>query len=118
MAKDITLKFVSSTGISSAFAQSVEDHSAKGGGFFIFSGSSSSASSSSVATSSSKSVTVRFTAPQILGYYLEAITPDRSTTISDNDSRDPDYISVFEFIEAFQKMLNDHNEKYNKKLLN
>lgn len=122
VAKDVTIKFVSEDGISSAFAQSVEDHSASGGGFFIFSGSSSSASSSSssssVATSSSKSITVRFTAPQILGYYLEAVTPDRSTPISNNDNENPDYISVFDFIEAFQNMLNDHNEKYNKKLLN
>ena len=122
IAKDVTIKFVSEKAISNSFAESVEDHSSKGGGFFIFSGSSSSASSSSnsasTATSSSNSVTVRFTAPQILGYYLEAVAPDKSSTISNNNNSNSDYISIFEFITAFQKMLDDHNAKYNKNILN
>lgn len=121
VAKDVTIKFVSQQAISNSFAQSVEDHSSHGGGFFIFGGSSSSASSSSdsksTATSSANSVTVRFTAPQIIGYYLEAIAPDKSTTISTSNNENGDYISIFEFISAFKKMLDDHNSKYNKKLL-
>lgn len=122
VAKDVTIKFISQQAISNSFAQSVEDHSSKGGGFFIFGGSSSSASSSansaSVATSSANSVTVRFTAPQILGYYLEAVAPDKSTAISNSYNSNSDYISIFEFITAFKKMLDEHNAKYNKKLLN
>lgn len=120
VAKDVTIKFTSAEALSTAFAQSVEDHSARGGGFFIFGGSSSSASSSSksasTATSSANSVTVRFTSPQIIGYYLEAISPDKSTTISNSYSGNSDYISIFEFIEKFKKMLDDHNSKYNKNL--
>ena len=122
IAKDVTIKFVSEQAISDSFASSVEDHSSKGGGFFIFGGSSSSASSSSnsasTATSSSNSVTVRFTAPQILGYYLEAVAPDKSSTISSKENGNSDYISIFEFITAFQKMLDEHNAKYNKNILN
>lgn len=123
VAKDVTIKFTSQSAISSSFAQSVEEHSSKGGGFFIFGGSSSQASSSSnscsSATSTSKSVTIRFTAPQILGYYLEAVPADHSMSISSSDAaNDTDFISVFEFITTFKKMLDDHNEKYNKKLMN
>jgi len=122
VAKDVTIKFVSQDAIASSFAQSVEDHSSKGGGFFIFGGSSaqasSSSSSSSSATSTSNSVTVRFTSPQILGYYLEAVPADHSMSISSSDAaNDTDFISVFEFITTFKKMLDDHNEKYNKQLL-
>lgn len=122
IAKDVTIKFVSQSAIATSFAQSVEDHSSKGGGFFIFGGSSSQASSSSnsasKATSTSNSVTVRFTAPQILGYYLEAVPADQSLSISSSDaSNDTDFISVFEFITTFKKMLDDHNEKYNKQLM-
>lgn len=121
VAKDVTIKFTSAEALSTAFAQSVEDHSSRGGGFFIFGGSSSSASSSSnsasTATSSANSVTVRFTSPQIIGYYLEAIAPDNSTPISNSNNSNSDYISIFEFIEAFKKMLDGHNEKYNKNLL-
>ena len=122
VAKDVTVKFVSQQAISSSFSQSVEDHSSKGGGFFIFGGSSSSASSSSnsssSATSSSNSVTVRFTAPQILGYYLEAIAPDKSVSISSAETNsNNDFISIFEFINRFQQMLDEHNNKYNTNVL-
>lgn len=122
VAKDVTVKFVSQSAIASSFAQSVEDHSSKGGGFFIFGGSSAQASSSSgsssSATSTSNSVTVRFTSPQILGYYLEAVPADHSMSISSSDAaNDTDFISVFEFITTFKKMLDDHNEKYNKQLM-
>lgn len=122
VAKDVTIKFVSQTAIASSFAQSVEDHSSKGGGFFIFGGNSSQASSSSTssssATSTSNSVTVRFTAPQVLGYYLEAVPADHSMSISSSDAaNDTDFISVFEFITTFKRMLDDHNEKYNKQLM-
>ena len=44
VAKDVTIKFVKQTAISTSFAQSVEEHFSRGGGFFIFGGSSSSAS--------------------------------------------------------------------------
>ncbi|MDE6406181.1 MAG: hypothetical protein K2M20_11100, partial [Lachnospiraceae bacterium] len=122
VAKDVTIRFVSQSAIASSFAQSVEDHSSKGGGFFIFGGSSAQASSSSgsssSATSTSNSVTVRFTSPQILGYYLEAVPADHSMSISSSDAaNDTDFISVFEFIATFKKMLDDHNEKYNKQLM-
>lgn len=123
VARDVTIQFYSETAISTSFAQSVEEHSSKGGGFFIFGGSSSKASSSSesnsVATSSSNSVTVRFTSPQIIGYYLEALPPDKSTSISDTQTNsNHDFISIFDFITTFRQMLDDHNQKYNKKLLN
>ena len=123
IARDVTIKFTSAKAMSSSFAKSVEEHSSKGGGFFIFGGSSSSSSSSSesnsCATSTANSVTVRFTAPQILGYYLEATPADKSVSISSAATgSDADFISVFEFITAFQKMLDDHNKKYNGKTMN
>lgn len=122
VAKDVTIKFVSQDALTSSFTQSVEDHSSKGGGFFIFGGSSaqasSSSNSSSSATSTSNSVTVRFTSPQILGYYLEAVPADHSMSIGSSDAaNDTDFISVLEFITTFKKMLDDHNEKYNKQLM-
>lgn len=122
IAKDVTIKFVSESAISSAFAQSVEEHSSKGGGFFIFGGSSaqasSSSSSSSSASSTAHSVTIRFSAPQILGYYIEAVPADLSTSISSvQTNSNSDFISIFEFITKFQEMLEDHNKKYHKSIL-
>lgn len=123
IARDVTIKFSSAVEISSTFAQSVEDHSSSGGGFFIFGGSSSSSSSSSksnsTATSTAKSVTVRFTSPQILGYYLEATPPDKSSSLSaDQTNANEDFISIFDFIKTFQQMLDDYNKKYHQQTLN
>lgn len=122
IARDVTIKFSTADSMSSSFSKSVEDHASSGGGFFIFSGSSSSSSSSAQssarATSSAKSVTVRFTNPQIIGYYIEATPADKSVSISSAASQsNPDFISIFEFIKAFQEMLNDHNQKYHKTAL-
>lgn len=107
------------TAFSDSFAQSVEEHSSKGGGFFIFgvSSSSSSSRSNSTATSTSNSVTVRFTTPQILGYYLEATDADKSAIISDEAQSNSDFISIFDFIKDFQKMLDDYNSTYHKQTL-
>lgn len=119
IARDVTLRFTSATSVSDSFAQSVEEHSSKGGGFFIFGGSSSSSSShsNSTATSTSNSVTVRFTTPQILGYYLEATAADKSAIISDEAQSNSDFISIFDFIKDFQKMLDDYNSTYHKQTL-
>lgn len=121
IARDVTIKFSSNNAMSSSFAQSVEDHSASGGGFFIFGGSSSSSSSSarsnSRASSTANSVTVRFTSPQILGYYLEATPPDESRTLSEGRNANNDYISILDFIKNFQSMLDDYNKTYNREAL-
>lgn len=121
VAKDVTIQFYSHTDIATTFAQSIEEHSARGGGFFIFSGNSATSKksneNSSTATSSDQSVTVRFTAPQILGYYLEAVPADKSVPISSQSSgSSADFISIFEFIVKFQEMLDEHNRNYHRNL--
>ncbi|UZM97487.1 hypothetical protein OL548_20255 [Lysinibacillus sp. MHQ-1] len=76
--------------------------------FFIFGGSRSTSSSSkqsnSSVQSSANSVTVRFTNPQILGYYLEATAADKSVNINNTEtSSNTDFISILEFVTKFQK---------------
>lgn len=114
IAKDVSIRFTSQSAMSTSFAESVEDHASQGGGFLIFSGSSSSSSSSSrsasSASSNANSVTIRFTAPQILGYYLQAVPADRSTHI--NSTNDAD-MSIISFVSRFKTMI----ESYNRMLL-
>lgn len=121
VAKDVTIRFFDSKSLTSGFAKSVEEHAASGGGFFIFSGSSSSSSSSSeskvYATSNSSSVTVRFTQPQILGYYLEATPADKSIPIDAMQNSDGDHTSIMDFVNTFQKMLDEYNKTYNNETL-
>ncbi|MCI9073415.1 MAG: hypothetical protein HFH80_11575 [Lachnospiraceae bacterium] len=51
-------------------------------------------------------MTVRFTAPQILGYYLQATPPDRSVHI--NSTSDTD-MSVIGFVSKFKEMIEEYN---------
>ena len=108
IAKDVSIKFSSESGVSASFAESVEKQAAKGGGFLCFSSNSSSASSNSqsaaVANSNSKTVTVRFTAPQILGYYMQAVPEDKSIHITETEGND---MSIVGFISNFKLMMDD-----------
>lgn len=108
IAKDVSIKFTSDTAISSSFAESVEDKASKGGGFLCFSTNSASASSksssSAVANSNANSVTVRFTAPQILGYFMQAVPADKSKHINETAAND---ISIISFVSDFRRLMND-----------
>ena len=108
IAKDVSIKFTSNTAISSSFAESVEDKASKGGGFLCFSTNSASASSksssSAVANSNANSVTVRFTAPQILGYFMQAVPADKSKHINESAVND---ISIISFVSDFRRLMND-----------
>lgn len=112
IAKDVSIKFTSAKSISASFAESVEKHASKGGGFLCFSNNSASASSgsrsASVANSNSDCVTVRFTAPQILGYYMQAVAEDKSNHISSEDVKN---MSIIGFISNFKLMMDELEEK-------
>lgn len=111
IAKDVSIKFTSATSVSASFAETVEKHASKGGGFLCFSTNSSSASSSDksgvVANSNANSVTVRFTAPQVLGYYMQAIPEDKSNHINATNIKD---MSIVGFISNFKLMLDDYSK--------
>ena len=108
IAKDVSIRFESDSGISASFAEAVEDHASKGGGFLCFSSNKSSSSSSSKsatsASSNAKSITVRFTAPQILGYYMQAVPEDLSTHFLEGGNND---MSIANFMDGFKRVLDD-----------
>ncbi len=62
--------------------------------------------------SSGKSVTIRFTDPQVLGYYMEATAADNSTYIDNDTSIDKQvgFVTIMEFVnkckDAFEKLNN------------
>lgn len=110
VARDITIKLVSQSGISSTFSSMIEKHASAGGGFLFFSGACSSSSSSSSSgvhvTSTSNTITLKFDTPQILGYYLEATAADKSVYLDDvSGDATAGYVSITQFVEAYKKML-------------
>ena len=118
IARDITIKMVCESGMSQEFANSVEEHASHGGGFLFFSGSSSSSSSSSSSgvhsTSTSNSITLKFDTPQIIGYYMQATTADKSTYLDDvTDDYKAGYVTISKFVEDYKQMLKAKNSQIN-----
>lgn len=116
IARDITVKLVSQSEISSDFSDTIEAHASAGGGFLFFSGSSSSTSSSSStgvhAVSTGNTVTLKFDTPQIIGYYLEATAADKSSYLEDTaGSEQVGYVTISQFVEDYKKMLTAMNPK-------
>ena len=118
IARDITIKMVCESGMNQEFANSVEEHASHGGGFLFFSGSSSSSSSSSSSgvhsTSTSNSITLKFDTPQIIGYYMQATTADKSTYLDDvTDDYKAGYVTISKFVEDYKQMLKAKNSQIN-----
>lgn len=116
IARDISIKLTAGTSMESDFSRSCEQHASTGGGFLFFSGSSSSSSSSSSSgvhsSSTDTSVTLKFTTPQIIGYYLEATSPDKSSYLDDTSGdAQAGYVTISQFVEDYRKMLQAMAEK-------
>lgn len=111
VARDVTVKITTEESFSQQTARAMEQHASKGGGFLFFHGSSSSSSSSSQSSAHVKSkancITIRFTDPQILGYYMEATPGDYSSPIN-GDGRD--YVTVLDFVKKYKTVLTAHAE--------
>lgn len=111
IARDISIQFSSESSHFSSFAASSEEHASHGGGFLLFSGSKSSSSSSSSssvhASSSEKSVTIKFTTPQIIGYYLQATPADKSVVLDEisEDEAAAGFVTISQFVEDYKRLL-------------
>lgn len=118
VARDVTVKLNTNKEISEQHAAAMEQHASKGGGFLFFSASKSSSSSteSSSAHVSSKTygTTIRFTDPQVLGYYIEATPADNSTQINVSESENDEFITIIDFVKKCKELLLQHkNEMIN-----
>lgn len=116
IARDISIKIITAESLSSSFAESTESHASHGGGFLFFSGSSSSSSSSSSsgahATSNDNSVTIKFNTPQIIGYYLQATPPDKSSILDDiSGDQEAGFVTISKFVSDYKSMLEKMNKK-------
>lgn len=111
IARDISIQVSSESQSFSSFASNSEEHASHGGGFLLFSGSKSSSSSSSTSSvhtkSSEKSVTIKFTTPQIIGYYLQATPADKSVILDDISSSEAaaGFVTIAKFVEDYKALL-------------
>jgi hypothetical protein len=121
VARDITIKVSVSQSGMEAFAKLCEEHSGAGGGFLFFNGSSAQSSSSSQSSTSVEthedSLTIRFTDPQIIGYYLHFTANDESRQIPmkshamqlEEVADDENETSFLDFVQKLQEIIIDAN---------
>lgn len=119
IARDISIQFTSSSQKFSSFAKASEEHASHGGGFLIFTGAKSSttmsSSSGATANSTENSITIRFSTPQIIGYYIETTLPDKSTVIDDISFREASagFVTVSQFVNDYKELLINKKQKNN-----
>lgn len=119
IARDISIQFTSSSQKFSSFAKASEEHASHGGGFLIFTGAKSSttmsSSSGATANSTENSITIRFSTPQIIGYYIETTLPDKSSVINDisNTEEAVGFVTVSQFVNDYKELLLNQKQKNN-----
>lgn len=119
IARDISIQLQSNHNSFSSFATSSEEHASHGGGFLFFSGSKSSSNSSSSssvhASSSEHNITIKFSTPQIIGYYLQATPADKSTALDDISGEEAaaGYVTIARFVEEYKELLHKMRENNN-----
>ena len=116
IARDISVKLTSSGSISKTFSSMVEKHASTGGGFLFFSGASSSSSQNSTSgvhvRTYDETITIKFDTPQIIGYYMEATPPDKSSYLDDvSADNQAGYVTIEQFVTDYEKMLEEMRKK-------
>jgi hypothetical protein len=101
--KDVTISFQASASQTDVLHTVLDSKAAAGGGFLCFSASSSSGSSGDHAALSSKSTgnvfTIHIPGPQILGWFLEFVTEDRSKPLQVQANPDKaDELTIISFV--------------------
>ena len=85
IARDIPIKISSGSSSTDSFGESTENHAKIGGIFLFFNNSKSSSNSSSdsamYSSATDSIITLKFSTPQIIGYYLQATSADKSMSI-------------------------------------
>lgn len=114
IARDVTIRltFASDKEQSAAMEMSKELSSSKT--FFVYNAGDSSSThasySNSKSDSSSKVITLRFTTPQIIGFYQQIVPEDKSIPYP-NDGKNNDENSIVKFIEAYEKLIDERSPK-------
>ena len=106
IARDVTIKITKTSSSSSSSVTSASTEASKSRGFFVFNaGNSSSSSSKDTETSTmsdDKSITMRFSTPQIIGICQHYLPKDQSVKYPSNDSGND---TIIAFVNAYKELI-------------
>ncbi len=118
IARDVSIRMISDSSSSFTKQDEFSSECANSGSFFVFNsgnGSSSHVSSGeSSSTSNASVITIRFTTPQIIGFYQQIIPEDKSDPYpqsSGDETQDKnDSDNIVKFIQAYEDVINARNK--------
>lgn len=106
IARDVTIKITRTSSSSSSSVTSASTEASKSRGFFVFNAGNSSSSSSKDSETSTmsddKSITMRFSTPQIIGICQHYLPKDQSVKYPSNDSGND---TIIAFVNAYKELI-------------
>ncbi|WP_028518494.1 hypothetical protein [Ruminococcus flavefaciens] len=116
IASNIQLKFKYDGKITEKTREAFEKHAESNGGFLFFRGKDESGNSDIAGVHtyySDQSITLKFDTTQVIGYYLQATAPDKSTFLDNSISDDEKniYSSLADFSDNYRKVINESFKK-------
>lgn len=112
LANNIQIKFKYEGLITEKTRKAFEKHADSNGGFLFFRGRDESGNSDMAGVHtyfSDQAITLKFDTTQVIGYYLQATAPDKSTLLDNNISDDEKntYSSLADFSDNYRKIINE-----------
>ena len=108
IARDVTIKLSTTSSADYSKLDSATDEVSKSKAFFVYNAGDGSRTHTSKGKSKSKSdsraITVRFTTPQIIGFYQQIVPKDESAPYP-KDQEITEEKSIVKFIEAYEKVI-------------
>jgi len=116
VARDVTIKITTTLSSDNSTMYSATRDAASSKAFFVYNAGNGSHSHTSSGKANSKSdnraITMRFTTPQIIGYFLQIVPKDKSTQYpSDNIQKNEN--DIVAFVQAYEKVIKERRDAEN-----
>ena len=116
VARDVTIKITTTLSSDNSTMYSATKDAASSKAFFVYNAGNGSHSHTSSGKANSKSdnraITMRFTTPQIIGYFLQIVPKDKSTQYpSDNIQKNEN--DIVAFVQAYEKVIKERRDAEN-----
>lgn len=112
IARDVTIKVTTTSSSDSASMHSATKDVANSSAFFVFNAGNGSHAHTSCGSarsrSSSRAITIRFSTPQIIGFFLQIIPKDKSAKYPGGTSREED--NIVKFVQAYENVIQERRE--------
>ena len=116
VARDVTIKITTTLSSDSSSMYSATKDASSSKAFFVYNAGNGSHSHTSSGKANSKSnnraITMRFTTPQIIGYFLQIVPEDKSALYPPRETKN-DENDIVAFVQAYEKVIKERLDSEN-----